>query len=88
MSFMPALSFFACVPLGGSLKCQFTGRFESSARNTLKRMLPLMFVARDGRKIGNIVVELVTIQMMNIDALWNRAVSIFPNGSVKIRRAF
>ena len=74
------------VPLSGSLATVVRRVFEYSSRPSLQCVLPLMLAGINAFEIGEIVVERITVSVMDLAIVRHRAVMLLPNRAVEVGR--
>lgn len=74
------------VPLCGELAAFIGGRLEGSRCDPLKGVHALVLADGEQLQVCQFVVEVVTIDMMDLMPMRNLSVSIFPNRPMQVRR--
>jgi len=74
------------VPLSGSLAAKVTRVFKYSSRPSLQCVLPLMLAGVKAFEVAQIVVERITISVMDLAIVRHRAVMLLPNRAVEVGR--
>lgn len=81
---VPFVAHRAGVPQGGEAQRFWRGGLERSGSNALEGVLALMLAPVDSLKIGEVIVECVAVQVVNVEAFWNRPAMVFVNRPVKV----
>ena len=74
------------MPLSGSLATVVRRVFEYSGRPSLQCVLPLMLAGVKAFEVAQIVVERITISVMDLAIVRHRAVMLLPNRAVEVGR--